>query len=264
MKHIESRQNPYFQQLLRWRDHTADRSKDKVALLEGIHVCSSWVDQGHSLVQWLINPEAMQHHEIQKLVDRIPAEIITLSPARMRELSEHPHPTGLMALARRPEHRVLQSTHAVIIDRIQDPGNLGTLLRTAAAAGVGLVFIEPGSTDPFSPRCLRAGMGAQAVLVIEENYDPEAWKPRQLVATSLSNSISIYDADLQQPTAWIFGNEGQGIASEWLNRADVRIHIPMHPGMESLNVAAAAAVCLFEQRRQDMTSLKHSRSGTPL
>ncbi len=262
MKHIESRQNRYFQQLLRWRDHAPDRSGDGVVLLEGVHICSSWVDQGHSLIQWLINPDAMQQPEIQILVERAAAEVITLSPARMRELSEHPHPTGLMALAKRPSPRPSPSLHAVIIDRIQDPGNLGTLLRTSAAAGISQVFIEHGSTDPFSPRCLRAGMGAQASLVLHEHYEPEAWQPRQLVATCLSNSIPIYQADLRQPTAWVFGNEGQGVSPDWLRRADLRLHIPMQSGMDSLNVAAAAAVCLFEQRRQCLTILNPLTSGT--
>jgi TrmH family RNA methyltransferase len=143
-------------------------------------------------------------------------------------------------------------TTIVLLDRIQDPGNVGALLRTAAAAGVEAVHASRGCVDLWSPKVLRAGMGAHFRLTLREPADLAAVGAGfagKICCTGLAGN-SIYDADLRGPTAWLFGNEGSGIASELASLCAERLTIPMNDGVESLNVATAAAVCLFEQRRQ--------------
>jgi TrmH family RNA methyltransferase len=141
----------------------------------------------------------------------------------------------------------------VLLDQLQDPGNLGSILRSAAAAGMTQVFCSSGTVLAWSPKVLRAGMGAHFVLDIVENADlPSliATSPIPVLATSSHAQSSIYAADLSQPLAWLFGHEGQGVSQDLLDLARLRVAIPHLGQIESLNVAACAAVCLFEQMRQ--------------
>ena len=141
-----------------------------------------------------------------------------------------------------------------MLDRVQDPGNVGAILRTAAAAGVQTLLTTPGTAACWAPKVLRAGMGGHFVLDIVENVAPEALQALAaylpLAGTVLQGGQSLYGTDLRSPLAWVFGNEGEGIAPALQERLGLRLTIPQEAGVESLNVAASAAVCLFEQRRQ--------------
>ena len=142
----------------------------------------------------------------------------------------------------------------VVLDAVQDPGNLGTILRTAAAAGIGRVLLGAGCAQAWSPRVLRAAMGAHFVLEIEDGIDACArlkGYPGRCLATALGQGASaLYGLDLRRPVALLFGAVGQGLSADLLACADQRVIIPMAAGVESLNVGAAVAVCLFEQARQ--------------
>ena len=130
---------------------------------------------------------------------------------------------------------------------------MGSLLRSAQAAGVTQVFCSPHTVYAWSPKVLRAGQGAHFGLTIIEGVELTEVIARlavPLVATALRGAASVFDTDLARPLAWLFGNEGAGVSDELLARADHRVSIPMPGASESLNVAAAAAVCLFEQVRQ--------------
>ncbi|MFM7522726.1 MAG: TrmH family RNA methyltransferase, partial [Betaproteobacteria bacterium] len=142
---------------------------------------------------------------------------------------------------------------ALLLDSVQDPGNLGTIMRTAAAAGIQQIFCSPGTASVWSPKVLRAGMGAHFVLEIHEDVNlaqliKNAAVPVYAAQPDAANSI--YSADLRSPSAWLFGHEGQGVSDELLALATQRLSIPQSTQVESLNVAASVAICLFEQRRQ--------------
>ena len=142
---------------------------------------------------------------------------------------------------------------AVMLDNLQDPGNLGSILRSAAAAGVEYVFCSRGTAFAWSPKVLRAGMGAHFLLKIFENADLDELirKARvPVLATSSHADKLLYEIDLKSPVAWLFGHEGKGVSAELLALASYRVAIPHRGAVESLNVAASAAVCLFEQVRQ--------------
>jgi TrmH family RNA methyltransferase len=141
----------------------------------------------------------------------------------------------------------------LVLEGVQDAGNVGTLLRTAAAAGVDQVWLSAGCAHAWSPRVLRAGMGAQFVLSIAEGVDVLACLTgleKDVIATSLDATESVFEAKLRGDAVWLFGAEGRGLSAELLARATRRLTIPMPGRVESLNVAAAAAICLFEQVRQ--------------
>ncbi|MCW5659526.1 MAG: RNA methyltransferase [Burkholderiaceae bacterium] len=140
----------------------------------------------------------------------------------------------------------------VVLDRVQDAGNLGSMLRSAAAFGVAQVIALKGCAAVWSPKVLRAGMGAHFGLRLIEAVDESALDALQipLVVTSSHAGESIATARLPSPCAWVFGHEGQGVTASLLQRAALRLAIPMPGGEESLNVAAAAAVCLYESARR--------------
>ena len=249
---ISSARNPLFRALCQLRDEARERRHTGSILLDGPHLVQSLLLSGHLPHQFILTEAATRQPEIAQLLMQCPTvPRLWLSEARMSELSELRTPQGILAIAARPQPHLPPSQHAAIMDRIQDPGNLGTLLRTCAAAGVTEIYLLPGTTDPYSPRCLRAAMGAHFHLTLHENpTELSAWLPRRMAVTVLEDSLSLYETDLSGPWAWVFGNEGQGIDPQLQVKADARIHIPMAAGTESLNVAAAAAICLFEQRRR--------------
>ena len=154
--------------------------------------------------------------------------------------------------------KALMQSAVVIVDRIQDPGNLGALLRSAAAAGIAQCWCVTGTVDPWSPKVLRAAMGAHFQITIRQGVDArqaiDACRLRGFHLLSTANhpdAVSLYAAELQlnQPIAWVFGQEGDGVAQEFLSEAQVVV-IPQTAAVESLNVAVAAGICFFEMRRR--------------
>ena len=154
--------------------------------------------------------------------------------------------------------KALMQSAVVIVDRIQDPGNLGALLRSAAAAGIAQCWCVTGTVDPWSPKVLRAAMGAHFQMTIRQGVEArqaiDACRLRGFHLLSTANqpdAVSLYSAELQlhQPIAWVFGQEGDGVAQEFLSKAQVVV-IPQTAAVESLNVAVAAGICFFEMRRR--------------
>ena len=179
--------------------------------------------------------------------------LIVLSDELFRDISTVDTPTGIVALIRIPLPAEGESDCCVLLEDIQDPGNLGSILRSAAAAGIGLIHLSPGCADAWSPKVLRAGMGAHFHLSIHENSDLVAVARKftgQVVATTLGAEKTLFNLDLRGPTAFVIGNEGAGISEDLLALADCRVMIPMPGTAESLNAAAAAAICFFERVRQ--------------
>ena len=141
----------------------------------------------------------------------------------------------------------------MLLEDIQDPGNLGSMLRSAAAAGCDSVFLSQDCADAWSPKVLRAAMGGHFALRIYEQQDlPGVAKAFSgtLLATSLHATHSLYDCDLRGNVAFLIGNEGAGLSADLLGLATQKITIPMPGQVESLNAAAATAICLFEAVRQ--------------
>ncbi len=253
MKLIQSRDNPFFKQLKRLAESGRERRKLGQTLLDGVHLVEAWEAQRGPAEQLIVAESGLDKGEISSyLAER---ECTVLSDALMRELGLVETPSGLLALVSTPQANtaVNLDCDAVLLDGVQDPGNVGTLLRTAAAAGIKQVFLAPGCAAAWSPKVLRAGQGAHFVLEIFEDVDFLAFMADYrgtTVVTSLEKATSLYAAEWQGPLAWVFGAEGLGVRDEIVAAAGLKLHIPMPGAVDSLNVGAAAAVCLFEAVRR--------------
>jgi TrmH family RNA methyltransferase len=181
-------------------------------------------------------------------------ECVIMRDSLFREISGVSTPTGIAAVIDLPTPPAGEfSGDAIMLDTVQDAGNVGAILRTAAAAGMRDVLLGPGCAGAWTPRVLRAGQGAHFSLVIREQADLAAVLadfPGTSIATVAHGGASLYDIDLTGPIIWLVGNEGAGLGLELVAAAKVRARIPLARGAESLNVAAATAVCLFESCRQ--------------
>ncbi|MDD2915729.1 MAG: RNA methyltransferase [Gallionella sp.] len=256
MKKIQSRDNPFFKELLKLTSSARQRGKAHQTLLDGAHLLASYLDVGMLPQHILLNAAALHDAEISALIERAACVPVTqLDDKLFAELSELKTPTGLLAMIDlpQPSGMLAESRFALLLEDIQDPGNLGSMLRSAAAAGCDAVFLSAGCADAWSPKVLRAAMGGHFALDIHERQDlPGIAKafPGTLLATSLHATRSLYDCDLRGSVAFLIGNEGAGLSDELLSLSTRQIFIPMPGKVESLNAAAATAICLFETVRQ--------------
>jgi TrmH family RNA methyltransferase len=254
MKQIQSRDNPFLKELVKLAGSTRARSKAAQTLLDGAHLLAAYLDSGHMPQHILLNRAVTQDDEIAALLSRMEGVPVTqLDDKLFAELSELKTPTGILALIEIPEAPPSSSHFALLLEDIQDPGNLGSMLRSAAAAGCDAVYLSKGCADAWSPKVLRAAMGGHFVLRIypQQNLlDVAKAFSGKLLATSLQATHSLYECDLRGDLAFIVGNEGAGLSTELLNLATHKITIPMPGKVESLNAAAASAICLFEAVRQ--------------
>lgn len=259
MHFIQSLHNSQLKHLSKLLVSAKARRAAAQTVLEGIHLTEAYLQAG-LLPQAVFVPEGrLAHAETAALLARLPENRITVvGGAALGKISSLHQADDVMALiALPPQQAAPAQGRFVLLDRVQDPGNIGTVLRSAAAAGVEHILLSTGCADVWSPKVLRAGMGAHFVLKLYEQVDLAAWcaayRGRVLAAAlAAERCCGLYEADLTGETAWVFGNEGGGIAEELLEAADMRIRIPMAAGVESLNVAMAATVCLFEQMRQNL------------
>lgn len=256
MKLIQSRDNPFFKDLVKLAGSARQRNKTDQTLLDGAHLLAAYLDAGMMPQHILLNASASRDDEISALLKRANDVPVTqLGDKLFAELSELKTPTGILALIDlpQPDVPVADSNFALLLEDIQDPGNLGSMLRSAAAAGCDAVFLSQGCADAWSPKVLRAAMGGHFVLRIYLQQDlPDVAQAFSgtLLATSLQATRSLYDCDLRGNVAFLIGNEGAGLSTDLLNLATQKITIPMRGKVESLNAAAATAICLFEAVRQ--------------
>lgn len=255
MKLIQSRENPFFKSLKRLAESGRERRKTGRTLLDGVHLVEAY-EAVHGPVETLIVAESvLDAGEIATYVAG--REIVVLSDGLLRDLGLVDTPSGLLAVALMPSAvaAVNLGKDAILLDGVQDPGNVGTLLRTAAAAGIKQALLSPGCACAWSPKVLRAGQGAHFALAIHEDIDLADFMASYCgttAVTCLDEATSLYEARWHGSLAWVFGAEGQGVRPEILSAARLRIKIPMPGAVESLNVAAAAAVCLFEALRRKL------------
>ena len=271
---ISSSSNPKWRHLRELLESARERRRSGQTVLEGWHLLDAWLATGRPIRQLVIPQRTLQQlagvpasdgDDIDESVEHSsPVQVaadahwLSLDDRLFGELDLLPSPSPVLAVVDIPQRalpaRLGEGGDIIVLDRVQDPGNVGAILRTAAAAGVQTLLTTPGTAACWAPKALRAGMGGHFVLDIVENVAPEALQALAahlpLAGTVLQGGQSLYGTDLRSPLAWVFGNEGEGIAPALQERLGLRLTIPQAAGVESLNVAASAAVCLFEQRRQ--------------
>lgn len=256
MKSITSADNPRFRALLKLVQSARERRTAGLSLLDGIHLVAAYAERIGTPNEIVLSRSGAEIDEVIQLLDRLSAgQVMVLPEVLFRQLSSVATPTGIIAVVPTPRHALPQVLEGacVWLEDIQDPGNVGSILRSAAAAGIANVCLSRHSVHAWSPRVLRAGMGAHFALRVIEGVDLLALAQRyrgRIIATGVSSGKPVFDADLSGEVALLFGNEGAGLSPSLAALAHETVHIPMPGHAESLNVGAAAAVCLFERVRQ--------------
>lgn len=264
MKHITSSDNSLFKTVRKLAESGRERRKAGRTLLDGVHLLEALYAAGLEAGEVLLSETGRENAEIGACLEKLairPTAVV--ADTLFAELSPVATPSGLLAAIDIPRLGPPGDVDfCVVLEDIRDPGNLGSILRSAAAAGADAAWLSLGCADAWAPKVLRGGMGAQFVLSIEERApiaDRLATFSGQVLATTLQAEKSIYDCDLSGPVAFLIGNEGAGLSPMARALATGEVHIPMPGGVESLNAAAAAAICLFERVRQTRTTPPRTR-----
>jgi TrmH family RNA methyltransferase len=249
---IDSRDNPLLVRLRRLaQDATAYRRVGQ-AWLEGDHLCGAYVRHGGRAAQAVFTDEAWQQPALRALAAGA-QRVVRVPAAHFAGISSLPSPAPMGFLVDLPAAAALQPTApTLVLDRVQDAGNVGSMLRSAAAFGVRQVVALKGTAALWAPKVLRAGMGAHFGLALFDAAEPGLLDQLAvpLVATSPHAADALPTAALPWPCAWLLGHEGQGVEPALQARCAHTVRIPQPGGEESLNVAAAAAVCLYESARR--------------
>lgn len=257
MKKITSAQNPLVKKLVQLSEKQSFRNKQKMTIIEGAHLTAEWLKCFGAPDFCVISSSSKRSEEVESIIQKceeLNTETIELEAKIYSKISPVIEGVGVLFVVKIPENQSVDFCEdAIILDRVQDPGNLGTILRSAVGFGVKQIICSKGTVSAWSPKVLRAGMGAHFKLQIFENQDLSKAISKietPIFATSLQAEKSIYDKNFTTKTAWIFGNEGAGVSLELLSKVKNQVIIPQVGQIESLNVAMAVTVCLAEQARQ--------------
>ncbi|CAN5173502.1 RNA methyltransferase [soil metagenome] len=261
MRQIRSRDNTTLKRLRALARESQTRHREQRTLIEGEHLCRAWLDARRTPVRAVIADDGWHGAGFDACLQRLAAldvELVEIPADWMKDLSASDTPPRLVCEVAIEVPAVDDAADAsacdvVLLDAVQDPGNAGAILRTAAAAGVTRVVAGNGTATLWSPKVLRAAMGAHVALDIVEGVDLAGWieaSPLHSIGMAIDGAQELLALDLRRPLAWAFGNEGNGLQATTLAAVASRVRIDQAAAVESLNVAAAAAVCLFEMRRQ--------------
>jgi TrmH family RNA methyltransferase len=260
VRRIVSPDNPLYRELLAVAGSARERRRRDATLIEGVHLCEAYLQRFGAPRVAAVGESALESSEVRDLLaafERGGCVPVILSDALFKGLSAVEHGVAIACLIATPRAEMPARLDAdlVYLDRVQDPGNVGTILRTCAAVGVRRVVTAPESAVCWSPKVLRSAMGAHFALDLHESV---AWaEVRKRLAPGVSVRAAgagaltcLYDCELSGPSVWMFGREGSGLDPALIDATVQGVSIPQSPAVESLNVGVAAAVCLYEQLRQ--------------
>jgi TrmH family RNA methyltransferase len=252
---ITSRQNPKIKQIRKLNSGSKHRAQAGIFAVEGIRILEEVQGSGIK-PEWVIYTEDLDQRGEQLLEDyqaqQIPCEPVT--PEVLKAASDTKTPQGMLAIFPLISLPLPSSPSLlVILDSLRDPGNLGTIMRTSLAAGADGLLLSPGSVDPFSPKVVRAAMGAHfklPVCIASWSKITALTRDLTLLLADMTQGASLWETDLTGPVGIMLGSEAHGPSDEARKLANQLIHIPMSSSIESLNASVAGAVLLFEINRQ--------------
>lgn len=257
---IESMNNPQVKRIGKLKRSSRFRRQERGFIAEGFKMAAEGLE--HGLVQTLYVAESARKEYFLKLSHTIGEEDIEwVSDAVFRQISDTAAPQGVLAVIRMPEYdrgKILSEERATLVclEDIQDPGNLGTIMRTAEGAGMGGVVLSKGCVDLFNPKVVRSTMGAlyRMPYYITEDMSTEVEYLQsqgfQIAAARLDAELDYTHADYRGKTGLLIGNEARGLCPGTAEKADVGVKIPMEGQLESLNAAVSAALLMYEVHRQ--------------
>ncbi len=259
MEHITSRTNPTVRLVRLLLTRRSTRYRERAFVAEGVRAVTTLIERGVPLRAVLLDAGAPGGvpQAIVAGLDPDQHRVLAVEPALFREISDVEEPQPVLAIFDMPETSMPVDAQAILaVDGVQDPGNLGSILRSASASGIDGVLLLPGTVDRYSPKVVRASAGLIGSLPVATGN-----AALTLLEECASNGLSIvlahgegdthYSAfDWTRPFVLVIGSEASGASDQLRNMADVQVQIPMQNDVESINVAAAAAVLLFEAQRQ--------------
>lgn len=266
MEFISSRENSVIKEARKLKDRK-HRDENKQFLAEGLRFVSEALESDFEVSSLFLSEDMAEKWGALGIEDKINEEtrVFKLSNRIFKEISFTEHPQGIAAVVHlRDRETKAAEGFFVLADRIQDPGNLGTIIRSAHAAGALGVIITKGTVDVYNDKVLRATMGSIFHVPVIEDRDLSYLKTLRgegfkLVVSSLETENDFFRVDLTGRVIIAVGNEGAGISRELMNMADVKVKIPMPGGAESLNVSAAASIMMFEAVRQKILKVDNAR-----
>ncbi len=260
MNHIRitSASNPIIKELRSLADKKG-RLQEKALLLEGLRLVEDAADFGADIRYFVVSDNYLGRNE--SLLSRFPHHRVILLPDDLfRRVGGTENPQGIIAVVELPTHDqagiLSQVNRIIVLEGLQDPGNVGTIIRTADACGFDAILLSKDCVDPYNPKVIRSTMGSLfhlPVLICEDIYQTlEALKKRsiQIIAAHPREAMPCWEADLSKDIALVIGNEGNGLTECMLNLSDKKVMIPMCGRTESLNASTAAAMLLYEGMRQ--------------
>ena len=255
-KGISSLQNPTIKQILQLQNKKAARKKEGLFVVEGIKSIQE-IPQ-YDQVRYFVSTSELAEYPIPA---RDKKKSIIVTPTVYNAISDTKTPQGIMAVVEIPE-RSLESIPSkdqdfyLVLENIQDPGNMGTIIRTAHAFGVKNIFITKGSVDLYSPKVIRATMGSLFHVNAYTDYEAEEYisylkeQHIPIYVTALEEDAKpIFEIPFRRAGALVIGNEGSGVSERMKKAADYKMIIPMPGGSESLNASVAASICIYEMMR---------------
>ncbi|MBM7625008.1 TrmH family RNA methyltransferase [Sporohalobacter salinus] len=239
------------------------RRRNNKFILEGTRIIIDALESKVDIDQVFYSAEFLSRQEDKELLVQLRevTEVIEITDSLLNEIADTTTPQGIIAIANQPQFELEDflagdNNLFLIIDQIQDPGNLGTILRTADGAGVDGVFLMKGTVDVYNLKTIRATMGSLFRVPVFELDSPNDLteilqiQDLQIVVADIEAESYYYELDYNQPTALVIGNEGAGAQTETLKLADKKVKIPLSQGIDSLNAAIASGVIMYEVVRQ--------------
>jgi RNA methyltransferase, TrmH family len=255
---LTSTQNPLVKQV-RKLHRSKEREKQNLLLIEGTNLIEAACHADYKLDIIFYTERWQQNHQpLCRIIAEQEVRVEFVSPEILKAIATTVNPDGVVAIARRPIAEATPTLKGVglALERLQDPGNLGTIIRTAAATGADGLWLSADSVDFYSPKVLRASVGQWFRLPVVTNQnlfqlvEQQQQQGVQIIATTSKATKTYWEVDLTCPSLILLGNEGAGLSSELIDLADVQIKIPLANQVESLNVAVASGLLLYEAQRQ--------------
>lgn len=259
MKVIRSADNPLVRRLLGLRDSARERREEGRTVIEGAHLLEAFLDNtGQRPDVVVVSDSSVEEGEVSALQSRLdPKTVVSLDDNVFAKISPVAGRNGVLAIIPVPSTPLTEAIAVgglqLWLDGVQDPGNVGSLIRTAAAAGAGAVILGPGCADPWSPKCLRGGMGGQfaaRIAVTDDLVSAARSAKGRVLAAGTGSVASVFSTDLTGDVVIVLGSEADGVQPAVTAAASGALSIPMPGNVESLNVGAAGAVICFERLRQ--------------
>ena len=254
---IESKSNSLFKNLKKLKDKKKYRDEKKQYIIEGFRFVKEAI-KSNTCLECVIFTEDFYKKEKEFIdsLEKLNIKLVIMTKILLDEICDTENPQGIIAVAEFKDSVLNLGNMIILIDKVQDPGNMGTIIRTAHAVGASSIIITKGTVDIYNDKVLRSYMGSIFYIPIIEDYNLDLVKKLKnqgyrLLVSSLQGENNFFEEDLKGKVIIAVGNEGNGVSDEVYNISDVKVKIPMPGNSESLNVAIATSVMMYEKLRQD-------------